>query len=158
MSEPQTLVQAALNRLSARLGSGLADAAAGLAVLAQDAPERLRQEWDLFKEEVELEAQRLEHGDQEVPAAESPMASSSPAADPQTQIDQLLIQVPEKQCRGAGSIAQHGDQPVRLLGHLPGLGGAAGSRLDQVLAALRRAVPDPELLLTLEEPPGDGTP
>ena len=43
MSEPQTLVQAALNRLSARLGSGLADAAAGLAVLAQDAPERLRQ-------------------------------------------------------------------------------------------------------------------
>ena len=49
MSEPQTLVQAALNRLSARLGSGLADAAAGLAVLAQDAPERLRQEWDLLK-------------------------------------------------------------------------------------------------------------
>jgi len=93
MSEPQTLVQAALNRLSARLGSGLADAAAGLAVLAQDAPERLRQEWDLFKEEVELEAQRLEHGDQEVPAAESSMASSSPAADPQTQIDQLRSQV-----------------------------------------------------------------
>ena len=93
MSEPQTLVQAALNRLSARLGSGLADAAAGLAVLAQDAPERLRQEWDLFKEEVELEAQRLEHGEQGVPAAESPMSSSSPAADPQTQIDQLRAQV-----------------------------------------------------------------
>jgi len=93
MSEPQTLVQAALNRLSARLGSGLADAAAGLAVLAQDAPERLRQEWDLFKEEVELEAQRLEHGEQEVPAAESPMDSSAPAADPQTQIDQLRAQV-----------------------------------------------------------------
>jgi len=93
MSEPQTLVQAALNRLSARLGSGLADAAAGLAVLAQDAPERLRQEWDLFKEEVELEAQRLEHGEQEVPAAESPMTGSAPVADPQTQIDQLRAQV-----------------------------------------------------------------
>ena len=93
MSEPQTLVQAALNRLSARLGSGLADAAAGLAVLAQDAPERLRQEWDLFKEEVELEAQRLQHGDQEVPAAESPMTPPSPAPDPQTQIDQLRAQV-----------------------------------------------------------------
>ena len=93
MSEPQTLVQAALNRLSARLGSGLADAAAGLAVLAQDAPERLRQEWDLFKEEVELEAQRLEHGEQEVPAAESPMTASAPAADPQQQIDQLRAQV-----------------------------------------------------------------
>ncbi len=93
MSEPQTLVQAALNRLSARLGSGLADAAAGLTVLAQDAPDRLRQEWDLFKEEVELEAQRLEHGEQEVPAAESVMASSSPPLDPQQQIDQLRAQV-----------------------------------------------------------------
>ena len=82
MREPQTLVQAALNRLSARLGSGLADAAAGLAVLAQDAPDRLRQEWDLFKEEVELEADRLEHGGQEVPAAETGTASSSPPLDP----------------------------------------------------------------------------
>ena len=36
MREPQTLVQAALNRLSARLGSGLADAAAGLAAYAVD--------------------------------------------------------------------------------------------------------------------------
>ncbi|UPM49558.1 hypothetical protein MY494_09440 [Synechococcus sp. A10-1-5-1] len=93
MSEPQTLVQAALNRLSARLGSGLADAAAGFAVLAQDAPERLRQEWDLFKEEVELEAQRLEHGEQDQPAADSSTASSSPPADPQQQIDQLRAQV-----------------------------------------------------------------
>ncbi|QNG29307.1 hypothetical protein [Synechococcus sp. LTW-R] len=93
MREPQTLVQAALNRLSARLGSGLADAAAGLAVLAQDAPDRLRQEWDLFKEEVELEAERLEHGEQEVPAAETGMASSSPPLDPQQQIDQLRAQV-----------------------------------------------------------------
>jgi hypothetical protein len=89
MSTPQTLVQAALNRLSARLGSGLADAAAGLAVLAQDAPDRLRQEWDLFREEVELEAQRLEHG--------SPATNAAPEAgvaqEPQEQIDQLRAQV-----------------------------------------------------------------
>ena len=91
MSTPQTLVQAALNRLSARLGSGFADAAAGLAVLAQDAPDRFRQEWDLFREEVELEAQRLERGDGEpAPAAGEPM---SPPVDPQQQIDQLRAQV-----------------------------------------------------------------
>lgn len=91
MSTPQTLVQAALNRLSARLGSGLADAAAGLAVLAQDAPDRFRQEWDLFREEVELEAQRLERGDGEpAPVAGEPM---SPPVDPQQQIDQLRAQV-----------------------------------------------------------------
>ena len=97
MSTPQTLVQAALNRLSARLGSGLADAAAGLAVLAQDAPERLRQEWDLFREEVELEAQRLEKGaaDDADLAGTPSVATASPASyqDPQEQIDQLRAQV-----------------------------------------------------------------
>ena len=91
MSTPQTLVQAALNRLSARLGSGLVDAAAGLAVLAQDAPERFRQEWDLFREEVELEAQRLERGE---PAGTSDAPASEPVpADPQHQVDQLRAQV-----------------------------------------------------------------
>ncbi len=109
MTQPQTLLQAALNRLSARLGSGLADAAAELAVLAQDAPERLRQEWDLFREEVELEAERLERGDAPaddglgadgvvdaqtaVPTA-TPSAAPHPAgADPQRQIDDLRAQV-----------------------------------------------------------------
>ncbi|MFM7314002.1 MAG: hypothetical protein ACKO0M_12690 [Cyanobium sp.] len=96
MSAPQTLVQAALNRLSARLGSGLADAAAGLAVLAQDAPERLRREWDLFREEVELEAKRLE--DPEAPMASAPSGEpgSAPAGsgvDPQDQIDALRAAV-----------------------------------------------------------------
>ena len=43
MSAPQFLLQAALNRLGARVGSGLLDTAAGLAVLAQDAPRRLRE-------------------------------------------------------------------------------------------------------------------
>jgi phage I-like protein len=91
MSTPQTLIQAALNRLSARLGSGLADAAAGLAVLAQDAPERLRQEWDLFREEVELEAQRLETGASDVGASDQGQPAAS--QDPQEQIDQLRAQV-----------------------------------------------------------------
>jgi hypothetical protein len=96
MSTPQTLVQAALNRLTARLGSGLADAAAGLAVLAQDAPDRLRQEWSLFREEVELEAQRLEHGEgvDHPPSADAgPKGEPSLPTDPQKQIDQLRAQV-----------------------------------------------------------------
>jgi hypothetical protein len=96
MSTPQTLVQAALNRLTARLGSGLADAAAGFAVLAQDAPERLRQEWDLFREEVALEAQRLEHGEAAGPATAAhsgPVTESPTPSDPQEQIDQLRAQV-----------------------------------------------------------------
>ena len=38
MSAPQLLLQAAVYRLGARLGSGLVDGAANLALLAQDAP------------------------------------------------------------------------------------------------------------------------
>ena len=48
MSAPQLLLQAAVHRLGARLGSGLVDGAANLALLAQDAPERIRQELQLF--------------------------------------------------------------------------------------------------------------
>jgi hypothetical protein len=95
MSAPQTLVQAAINRLSARLGSGLADAAASLAVLAQDAPERLRQEWVLFVEEVELEAQRLDHPES-APVDSAPGATTAAGgdpADPQEQVDQLRASV-----------------------------------------------------------------
>jgi hypothetical protein len=93
MSAPQTLVQAALNRLTARLGSGLADAAASLAVLAQDAPDKLRQEWQLFLEEVEQEAERLEQPEVEVASATPPPSPEPAAADPQEQIDELRAQV-----------------------------------------------------------------
>ena len=48
MSAPQSLAKAAMNRLAARLGSGLADAAATLAALAQEAPARVQQELSLF--------------------------------------------------------------------------------------------------------------
>lgn len=65
MSAPQLLAQAVLNRLTSRLGSSVAEAAASLAVLAREAPEKLQQDWELFWEEVQLEAERLdaEHGD-----------------------------------------------------------------------------------------------
>lgn len=91
MRAPQSLVQAAINRLAARLGSSLADTAAGLAVLAQEAPGRLQQEMTLFWQEVELEADRLERAEA---AAEPPDAGSgSRHADPQEQIDALRAHV-----------------------------------------------------------------
>ncbi|MEB3200864.1 MAG: hypothetical protein VKK62_10095 [Synechococcaceae cyanobacterium] len=90
MAAPQSLLQAAAIRLVARLGSGLADSAATLAVLAQDAPARLQQELSLFWEEVEQEAERLERPDQDSP---QPSAAPAPAGDPQDQIDALRAQV-----------------------------------------------------------------
>lgn len=87
MSAPQSLVQAALQRLGARLGSGLVDAAANLALLAQDAPERLRQEFQLFWDEVEAEAARIERD-------EGPeVAITAPSGDIQDQIDALRARV-----------------------------------------------------------------
>jgi len=85
-----------MHRLLARMGHGVADAAAGFAVLVQDAPDRVRQEWDLFQEEVKAEAERLdrENGGRGVDAQSSP-ASSVDEESLQTKIDQLRSRVAE---------------------------------------------------------------
>jgi uncharacterized protein YceH (UPF0502 family) len=101
MSTPQSLLQATINRLTARLGSQLADRAADFAVFAQDAPQRLQQELSQFWEEVELEARRLETGES-TSAAEGRAAT---AADPQEQIDALRAQV--------ANLARKLEQPIR---------------------------------------------
>lgn len=93
MGSPDALIRATVNRLGARLGHGLADAAAELAVLAQDAPERLRQEWDLFQEEVQAEADRLEHG--ETTTADGAVAAPSQEQSSQDRIDLLRATVAE---------------------------------------------------------------
>jgi hypothetical protein len=105
MSAPQSLLQATLNRLSARLRSGLADTLAGLVALAEEAPERLQQEWGLFVQEVELEADRLERGGEEAadpaaaagavpsPGDEPSPTPARPAPSPQEQIDALRARV-----------------------------------------------------------------
>jgi hypothetical protein len=109
MSAPRSLLQAAVNRIAARLGSGLADTAATLSLLAQDAPTRLQQELGLFWEEVEQEAARLERGAGPAPepsdgsnpdagrgvwsgfSGRGPQAGAT--ADPQAMIDALRAQV-----------------------------------------------------------------
>ena len=106
MPSPDVLLKATLSRLAARLGHGLADAAAEVAVLAQDAPERLRREWDLFQEEVQAEAERLEHGDA-CPAPETSGAESAretPAEAPQQQIDRLRAKVADLNVRIEGKL------------------------------------------------------
>ncbi len=62
------------------------------AVLAQDAPQRLRQEWDLFQDEVRAEAERIERGDQ--PTVNTDGASASePSDNSQEVIDRLRATV-----------------------------------------------------------------
>ena len=101
MGSSEAFIRATVNRISARLGHGLADAAAEIAVLAQDAPERFRQEWELFQEEVQAEAERLEHVD--APAPRSPGAgietaditTDSQPSSPQDLVDRLRASVAE---------------------------------------------------------------
>ena len=95
MPSPDALLRATVNRLAARLGHGLAGAAAEVAVLAQDAPERLRREWDLFQEEVKAEAERLDSDQPEAAATAAASATSATSDDPQQQIDRLRAQVAE---------------------------------------------------------------
>ena len=94
MTPPDALFRAAMNRLIARVGEGVADAAAGVAVAVQDAPDRIRQEWDLFQEEVKAEAERLQ---QNSTSGSSPaQASDSAPEEPlQQRIDRLRAQVAE---------------------------------------------------------------
>ena len=101
MSTPQSLFQATVNRLGARLGSQLADKAAEFALLAQDAPQRLQREWTLFWEEVELEARRIDHGETTTTTGEDARAHT----DPQDQIDALRAKV--------ASLAHKLEQPIR---------------------------------------------
>ena len=92
MGSSEALIRATVNRISARLGHGFADAAAELAVLAQDAPQRLRQEWDLFQDEVLAEAERIERGDQSVVSTDVEPSAEQPET-PQAVIDRLRATV-----------------------------------------------------------------
>ena len=126
MSAPQSLLQAAVNRLAARLGSGLADTAATLTLLAQDAPARVQQELSLFWEEVEQEAARLDRqGNPATTSATAPEGSTTSARgawggfsggagpfrataqdDPQEAIDALRAQVAQLARRLDGDSAR----------------------------------------------------
>ena len=108
MGSTDAFIRAAVSRIGARIGHGLADAAAEIAVLAQDAPDRLRQEWELFQEEVRLEAERLENGEPNPSTADPTTASNTSAVtdptavmsqpstrSPQEMVDQLRASVAE---------------------------------------------------------------
>ena len=60
MSSTETLLQATINRISVRLKRKLIHAISKFSIFAKDAPERIKEEWDIFQEEVIIEAERLE--------------------------------------------------------------------------------------------------
>ena len=61
MRSSETLLQATLNRLGARLQEGFANAKQEMTKIIQEAPNQIRDELDLLQEEIIQEADRLEN-------------------------------------------------------------------------------------------------
>ena len=96
MSSTEKLLQATLNRLGARISKKLFQSAMELSVIAQEAPEKLRKEWEIFQEEVMAEASQLDNQSDEEGASNSQHQDQSDEIDqPQQKIDQIRAKVAE---------------------------------------------------------------
>ena len=60
MSDSEILLKAAINRISARITEKLINSAQEFTEIAEELPQKLKNEWDSFKEEVIEESERLE--------------------------------------------------------------------------------------------------
>ena len=60
MRDSEILLKAAINRITARIQEKLIKSAEGLSEIAEEIPQRLQDEWSIFKEEVMEESERLE--------------------------------------------------------------------------------------------------
>ena len=60
MSDSDKLLKAAINRIAARLAEKMINSAQELTEIAEEMPNKLKEEWSNFKEEVIEESERLE--------------------------------------------------------------------------------------------------
>ncbi len=102
MSSPEALFKATLSRLFVRFGSGLSSCSEVMKAFAKETPERIRQEWDSFQDEVFSEADRIDKESEEYSYSTAkaegnsmyPNKTSS-ISDLETQIDRLRSKVSE---------------------------------------------------------------
>ena len=95
MSSTDNLLKATLNRLGARFGQKLISSIAEIAVKAKEAPERLRNEWEAFQEEVIAEANRLDkESGEEIQNTKKESKNREPQT-PQEKIDRIRAKVAE---------------------------------------------------------------
>ena len=79
MSSTEKLLQATINRLKERLTNKLVNSADEIALFAKDAPEKIKKEWAIFKEEVITEADQLDKkANEEVKKQETSYTTKSP--------------------------------------------------------------------------------
>ena len=90
MVSSEKLLQATLNRLSTRLGKKLIDSISELTEVIKTTPEKVRNEWELFQDEVFEEAARLQkESNEETSEASNAETKKSQLATTQEKIDQI---------------------------------------------------------------------
>ena len=60
MSDPEILLKAAVNRITARITEKFLNSAQDFSEIADEIPQKFKKEWSVFKEEVIKESERLE--------------------------------------------------------------------------------------------------
>ena len=94
MSDSEILLKAAINRITARITEKLINSAQEFSEIAEEIPQRLKEEWSNFKDEVIEESIRLEKARTSSKEANSNQPSTQ--EDPtQAQIDNLRSKVIE---------------------------------------------------------------
>ncbi|KGG13160.1 MULTISPECIES: hypothetical protein [Prochlorococcus] len=91
MSSSENLIKATLNRLTVRIGKEILNQASEIALKAKDAPDRLKEEWNLLKNEIINEATRLdqEGNEEDKGTTNSSIFNEDCKKDPDMKIEQL---------------------------------------------------------------------
>tara|TARA_Y100001968_G_scaffold67200_1_gene58033 strand:- start:11395 stop:11709 length:315 start_codon:yes stop_codon:yes gene_type:complete len=93
MNNSDTLLKATINRLIARLGEKIIDSAEEFASKAKDAPENLKKEWEILKEEIYEEAERIKNQSERKNADNSNYDNSTTTNSTVRKIDLIRSQV-----------------------------------------------------------------
>ena len=92
MNDSDTLLQATINRLKVRLEETIVNKAAEFAVFAETAPTQLQKEWELLKEEIHEEVERIKK-EKSKEEKDSDHKNTSNMEAPIDKIDQIRARV-----------------------------------------------------------------
>tara|TARA_B100000700_G_C14665889_1_gene678505 strand:- start:160 stop:468 length:309 start_codon:yes stop_codon:yes gene_type:complete len=95
MSSKEVLIKATINRLNARIGQKAIDIASEISSIAQNAPEEIKIEWEIFLQEVFDEAERISKEESQVDSDKANNYSPSSESNLQKKIDLLRKKVSE---------------------------------------------------------------
>jgi len=95
LSDSETLLKATLNRVAARIGKKMIHSAEELADIAQEAPQRIKEEWSQFKEEVIEESIRIEKATKRTSSEDIGNTKQTPSHEDliQSKIDKLRSKI-----------------------------------------------------------------